>query len=116
VAASSNVSISVVNGSNKPITLAIPNMVSASGFTIGNSGASGYLAQSGGTATFSGSALSQPTSSQVRVTLASCGGNCASLQAGGSVSVIVGPASALTDAAGNAVGSATISPAAMTFF
>jgi Tfp pilus assembly protein PilV len=116
VAASSNVTISVANGANKPVTLAIPNVVASGGFTIGTSGTTGYLKQAGGSVAFNSSALSQPSSTQVRVTLAACSGNCSNLQAGGSVSVTLGPASALTDLAGNSVGSTTISPSAMTFF
>ena len=68
----------------------------------------GYITGDGAIATFTGSALSQPTTSQVRITLAACAGACVSLAPGGNGSFTFTPASGLTDAAANpAVGSVT---------
>ncbi len=115
VPASSNATITTANGNGKPVQLALPNLAGAA-FQIGTSGSGGYLAQNGGPAQFSGSALSQPSSTQVRSTFGTCTGSCGDLQVGGAVNVAVGPDSGLTDVAGNPVGSTTLSATAVSFF
>jgi hypothetical protein len=107
----SNVSLNAQSGSNKTVTLTLPGLASI-GFGIGTDGTGGYM-NAAGTATFTSSPFSQPTSSQVRITLASSctGTGCSNLSTGGAVSFTFVPASNLTDAAGNvATGSLAVGP------
>jgi hypothetical protein len=103
VASTSNVVLSTPNGNSMPVTLTMPGLSGA--FVIATNPA--YLAKNSADANFNGSPLSQPTASQVRVTLAAQSGGTTTV--GTSQSVTVPASASLTDLAGNpATGSFTL--------
>jgi hypothetical protein len=88
----------VLNDVSPRDTLAIPGLFE--GTTAYDSGENGYI--STGTATFPSSALSQPTTSQVRVTLAACSTGCTGLGTeNGTGPLVVVPSTTIRDTSSN---------------
>lgn len=88
------------NGSNND-TLTMSNFLSGTATLAKPS--TDYISGNNNTATFSGSALSQPTSSQVRVALSSCTGACAQVTtASAAGNFTYTPSAGITDASANA--------------
>jgi hypothetical protein len=108
VAAFSTLTLTKGSGSNND-TVAMTNLLTG---TV-SLGEQGYITGSGSRqAIFANSALTQPTTSQVRVTLGACSsGDCASVNTvSAAANFIFAPVATLTDAAGNAAaGSITVS-------
>jgi hypothetical protein len=107
VAAFSTLTLTKGSGSNND-TVAMTNLLTG---TV-SLGEQGYITGSGSRqAIFANSALTQPTTSQVRVTLAACSGDCTSVNTvTAAANFIFAPVATLTDAGGNAAaGSITVS-------
>jgi hypothetical protein len=91
----STVGLSAPSGNGKPVSLSMSGVCSP--FTIGNT--PNYLAMNGGPVSFGSSAVSQPTTSQVKVVLGTQSGTGTTV--GSSQSVTIAPSASITDLAGN---------------
>ena len=97
VPSTTNVTITGGNGSNND-SVTFSNIAG-----IGSLGRTDYISGNGSTASFNNGVVSQPTASQIKVTLTNaCTGACGSLTtAGGTGSYVFNPVSGITDAADN---------------